>query len=289
MGLLSGLGSFFGPVGSIVGGVLDSSMADDGGYAGRANYDAQKEFAQNGLQWKAADARAAGLHPLAAIGGSGAAFSPSFVAGQTPNFDIAGLFDDMDTMKAVGQNTDRAQRATISDYDREMQAATLRNQQLQNSLIEGQLAETWGVSWVSPPTLPAPVPNPVLVFKLTVRLNKALCSLNPRNLNQLVRVIKVLLPGHPRCSVTNRSAIPPRGRFSALKLANCLKAYGEVAKPFLAGAAHAKRWWETAQALPHKNGGITAPPPVRLNPAPSKSMEFGQFPAPASRRPWSKN
>ena len=32
----------------------------------------QREFAQNGIRWRAADARAAGLHPLAALGSSGA-------------------------------------------------------------------------------------------------------------------------------------------------------------------------------------------------------------------------
>lgn len=42
----------------------------------RVNYQAQKEFAQNGIRWRVEDAKAAGLHPLFALGGGGAAFSP---------------------------------------------------------------------------------------------------------------------------------------------------------------------------------------------------------------------
>lgn len=37
----------------------------------------QREFAQNGIQWRVADAKKAGLHPLYALGGGGATYSPS--------------------------------------------------------------------------------------------------------------------------------------------------------------------------------------------------------------------
>lgn len=40
----------------------------------------QKEFAQNGIQWRVKDAQAAGVSPLFALGASGATFSPSSVA-----------------------------------------------------------------------------------------------------------------------------------------------------------------------------------------------------------------
>lgn len=38
--------------------------------------DAQREFAQHGIQWKVADAKAAGIHPLYALGASTQSYSP---------------------------------------------------------------------------------------------------------------------------------------------------------------------------------------------------------------------
>lgn len=43
----------------------------------RENIDLQKEFAQMGIRWRVDDAKAAGIHPLAAVGASGASYSPS--------------------------------------------------------------------------------------------------------------------------------------------------------------------------------------------------------------------
>lgn len=37
----------------------------------------QREFAQNGIRWRVEDAKAAGLHPLFALGGGGSAYTPS--------------------------------------------------------------------------------------------------------------------------------------------------------------------------------------------------------------------
>lgn len=40
----------------------------------------QREFAQNGIRWRVEDAKAAGLHPMYALTGGGAAFSPNAIA-----------------------------------------------------------------------------------------------------------------------------------------------------------------------------------------------------------------
>lgn len=50
--------------------------------ANAANLAAQKEFAQHGVSWKIADAKAAGLHPLFGAGLTGSTFSPTFQASQ---------------------------------------------------------------------------------------------------------------------------------------------------------------------------------------------------------------
>ena len=61
MGWGSALGSAIGAVGSLIGGNIASNNANK-------QYEMQKEFAQNGIRWKVADAKAAGIHPLAALG-----------------------------------------------------------------------------------------------------------------------------------------------------------------------------------------------------------------------------
>lgn len=63
------LGSLLGAAGSIFGGLLGASQASKD----RAF---QKKFAQNGIQWRAADARKAGIHPLAALGASTPSYTP---------------------------------------------------------------------------------------------------------------------------------------------------------------------------------------------------------------------
>lgn len=48
----------------------------------------QREFAQKGIQWRVEDAKAAGLHPLYAVGATGASYSPqAFIPGQSPTGD----------------------------------------------------------------------------------------------------------------------------------------------------------------------------------------------------------
>ena len=68
-------------IGSAIGGYFDASSASNkkNDFAANAqglNYAHQKEFAQNGIRWKVEDAKAAGIHPLFALGAQGATFSP---------------------------------------------------------------------------------------------------------------------------------------------------------------------------------------------------------------------
>ncbi|WNK12468.1 MAG: DNA pilot protein [Microvirus sp.] len=212
--------------------------------ANEQNYNAQKEFAQNGLQWKAADARAAGLHPLAALGSSGAAFSPSFQAGVTPNFDTSGLFDDMESMGPSGQDTTRAQRAQLSDHDREMQAAVLRNQQLQNSLIEGQLAEQWGKIMGQPSNPPAPGPVNVQVPQKTGQVAQGIVKLEPSKSESQRPGNRGLAAGES--PLFRDQVISNKSTWSLLSpdAGETFEAYGELLKPILAAAAHGRRWWD---------------------------------------------
>lgn len=84
----------------------------------------QKEFAQNGIRWRVADATAAGLHPLYALGGQLPSFSPAF------STDTMGP-----ALAEAGQNISRAVMAGATPYERRLNELNLR-------LMESQIGET---------------------------------------------------------------------------------------------------------------------------------------------------
>lgn len=111
MGLGSAIGGAIGGVGSIVGGIISGDNAQ--AIAGM-NYEAQKEFAQNGIRWKVEDAKRAGIHPLYALGASTQGYSPT-TAGYTGDFGIS------DAAAQFGQGFERAQQAKMTKEERDKQ------------------------------------------------------------------------------------------------------------------------------------------------------------------------
>lgn len=105
------------------------------------NYQAQKEFAQYGVRWRAADARKAGISPLAAFGMQSPGYSA--IVGGNP---YAGGFDQSegDAYRSMGQDISRAvmarssakERAQIEARNAAIADLQLRNLQLQNESIE---------------------------------------------------------------------------------------------------------------------------------------------------------
>lgn len=78
------LGDIIGGVSDLVGGHLDRKAQRQ---ANEQNAAAQREFAQHGVRWKVEDAKAAGVHPLFALGASTQGYTPSAVA---PSYDDIG-------------------------------------------------------------------------------------------------------------------------------------------------------------------------------------------------------
>jgi hypothetical protein len=102
----------------------------------RLNYEHQKEFAQNGIRWRVADAKAAGLHPLAALGAQGASYSPSAVIGDSPDYSF---------LKDMGQGIDRAMDAKTTQKERaekEEKSNALFNEELKGKQLQNQETET---------------------------------------------------------------------------------------------------------------------------------------------------
>lgn len=124
----------------------------------------QKEFAQNGVQWRVNDAKAAGLHPLAALGMQGASSSPITVSGSIPGGGVpsGGSFssttpqlqapDVSSHMASFGQDISRAISATATEWQRQKEVKdaseqlALENQALQNKILASSVAKTRGAS-----------------------------------------------------------------------------------------------------------------------------------------------
>lgn len=105
--------SFLGGIGSaLLGGLFGSS-------AKKKELAYQREFAQHGIRWRVADAKAAGIHPLAALGSPGAQYQPS---NATPWADAA---------RSIGE---QLQQRTQGKTDKALAAK-------QGELLDAQVAE----------------------------------------------------------------------------------------------------------------------------------------------------
>ena len=126
MGLFSAIGSAFGPIGSVIGAGADLALSSDRDDKKEdlavsqfnQNVELQREFAKNGIRWKVEDAKAAGLHPLFAIGGQGAAYAPSAVS--------VGGDSVAEAMSQAGQNVSRAIQAQQTAQEREKHEASIQ-------------------------------------------------------------------------------------------------------------------------------------------------------------------
>lgn len=123
------LGSLIGAAGSLLGGLLGQSKQDK---MAAANIAAQREFAQKGIRWKVADAQAAGIHPIYALGAPTHSFSPVSIG------DSLGP-----GIRAAGQDIGRAINSTSSPGQRMSAEMTAFNAlQLEKGGLENELLRT---------------------------------------------------------------------------------------------------------------------------------------------------
>jgi len=148
-------------IGSIASGISDL-FGGDSDYQQRLQYDQQKEFAQMGIRWRVEDAKAAGLHPLAAIGAAGTSYSPTIAVGGDSLGTRLGRFSD--TLRGMGQNTLRAETATMTAEEKEMASLALRRAQLGNQLLEAQITSEWASIMGQPgtPSMPSNLTAPAV-------------------------------------------------------------------------------------------------------------------------------
>lgn len=149
---------------NILGGILGKSSSDAANAAARdmaaQNIALQREFAQNGIQWRVEDAKKAGIHPIYALGSGGASFSPV-----SANFSADTSLPN--ALAAAGQDIGRAVDSTRTAADRtSARVATtlaLEKAGLENDLLRAEIASKTGrLRQVTQPAMPAAV-DPYLI------------------------------------------------------------------------------------------------------------------------------
>lgn len=127
---------------SILGGLLNRSSQRD---AGEANAALQREFAQQGVRWKVADAKAAGIHPLYALGASTVGASPSFVGDTGVGNALSSMGQDVSRAIMAGasarerQEMEARELALVREREADARAARDRAEARENARLMSQL------------------------------------------------------------------------------------------------------------------------------------------------------
>lgn len=140
---MGAFGDLFGAVGDIFGTLSAENQNRDA--AARAT-DAQVEAAKNSIQWRVADAKAAGVNPVYALGSPGISISPAtaFVDPQAHGSMARDLGQDLGRAIHAGKSKKErwfdASDVDASNDSATMRALTLKHADLENQLLASQIA-----------------------------------------------------------------------------------------------------------------------------------------------------
>lgn len=135
------LGNLLSAGANLLGGFFGQKTQED---IANKNIAMQQEFAQNGVQWKVADAKAAGINPLAALGAPTSSFS-----------NIVGSNPMGEGISKAGQDIGRAVQSTSTKDDQHaviMGKLAEQKGQLENDLLASQIARINNAGANGPPT-----------------------------------------------------------------------------------------------------------------------------------------
>jgi len=126
-----GLGNIISMGSKILGGIMQDEANQD---IANQNERLQREFAQNGISYKVADAKKNGIHPLYALGANTVSFNPIAVGGGS------GLAEGIAN---AGQELGRAIDSTRTSSDRTtsriLESLQLERAKLENDLLRSQI------------------------------------------------------------------------------------------------------------------------------------------------------
>lgn len=122
------LGEIISAGANIIGGIMGNNAA-------KRQEKLQRDFAQQGIQWKVEDAKKAGVSPLFALGAPTHSYSPVNVGGAAQSLAAAG----QDIGRAVSATADDSTR--LDAYTKAAQALALQKTGLENELLSTQIAK----------------------------------------------------------------------------------------------------------------------------------------------------
>lgn len=133
------LGALIPAAAGIIGGLISSNSQQK---ANAENIRLQKQFAQEGIQWRVKDAEKAGIHPLYALGAQTTSFSPSIVGDTSLGSSLANAGQDIG--RAI------AAKSTTDEFGHMAQALTLKRMGLENDLLASQIARINSAGTMAP-------------------------------------------------------------------------------------------------------------------------------------------
>lgn len=166
MGFFSSIGNFvkanvgglLSAGGDVLGGILGSnsqqSINDANLAFSREQFEYQKAYARNRLQWQVEDAKKAGLHPMVAAGISPTSFSPVSVSQSPLDTDWVGEAGQS-LAYASAKAKDRKQQAEAFQFTKDLHQAQLDGVYLDNELKVMQILSQLSVLSQTGPSAPS--------------------------------------------------------------------------------------------------------------------------------------
>lgn len=115
---------------------MNQSSADKDRALAAKQYDHQKEFAQNSIQWRVNDAKKAGIHPLYALGSQGISYAPSSFSSM-PDTSLSDVGQAVGS--AVSSFAGQKQAKELHELQKASMIEDIRGKQLANELSSKQL------------------------------------------------------------------------------------------------------------------------------------------------------
>lgn len=105
----------------------------------QANADLQREFAQHGIRWRVEDAKAAGVHPLFALGAQVSPASPIYMDGGGDRGTWSGFGQDIS--RAIDAGRTAGERAATKLDELQLERAQLENELLRSRIARENSAQ----------------------------------------------------------------------------------------------------------------------------------------------------